>query len=70
MNEDVNYKHLGDNCNKYLNIDINLKEAANKMKGTFLSLVNCVLIHSESPHTLSCKKIYESVALPKALYGC
>ena len=38
MNEDVIYKHLGVNCNKYLSIDINLKEAANKLKGTLLKL--------------------------------
>ena len=36
VNEDVNYKHLGVNCNKYLSIDVNLKEAASKLKGTFL----------------------------------
>ena len=70
VNEDMNYKHSGVNYNKYLSIDINLKEAANKFKGAFLTLVNCGLIHSESLHPLSCKKIYESVFLPKALYGC
>ena len=70
VNEDVNYKHLGVNCNKYLCIDINLKEAANKLKGTLLSLVNCGTTHSESLHPLSCKTIYESVVLPKTLYGC
>ena len=70
VNEDMNYKHSGVNYNKYLSIDINLKEAANKSKDTFLSLVNCGLIHSESLHPLSCKTIYESVVLPKALYGC
>ena len=52
--EDVNYKHLGVNCNKYLSIDINLKEAANKLKVTFSSLVNCGSKHSESLHLLSC----------------
>ena len=30
LNEDVNYKHLGVNCNKYLSMEINLKEEANK----------------------------------------
>ena len=36
VNEDVNYKRLGVNCNKYLSIDINLKEAAKTIKeGTF-----------------------------------
>ena len=38
------------NCNKYLNIDINIKEATDKLKGTFMSLLNCGLIHSDSLH--------------------
>ena len=72
VNIDINYKHLGVNCNKYLNIDINIKEATDKPKGTFMSLVNCGLnlIYSDSLHPLSFKKIFETVALPKALYGC
>ena len=47
VNEDINYKHLGVNCNKYLNIDTNIKEASDKLKGTFMSLVKCGLIHSD-----------------------
>ena len=70
VDEAENYKHLGVNCNKYLHIDINVKEAADKLKGTFFSLVNCGLLNSNSLHPLSCKKIYSSVVLPKALYGC
>ena len=61
---------MGVNCNKYLHIDINVKEAADKLKGTFLSLVNCGLLNSNGLHPLSCKKIYNSVVLPKSLYGC
>ena len=34
-------------CNKYFSIDNNVMEAANTLKGTFLSLVNCGLIHPE-----------------------
>ena len=37
--------------------------------GIFMSLVNCCLVHSDSLHLLSYKKIYEAVVLPKALYG-
>ena len=70
VNEDINYKHLGVNCNNYLNIDTNIKEATDKLNGTFMSLVNCGLVHSDGLHPLSYKKIYEAVVLPKTLYGC
>ena len=40
------------------------------LKGTFMSLVNCGLLHSDSLHPLIFKKIYETVVLPKALCGC
>ena len=56
VNEDINYKHLGVNCNKYLNIDTNIKEASDKLKGTFMSLEKCGLIHSDSLHPLILKR--------------
>ena len=40
VKEDIIYKHLGNSLNKSLSIDENVKEAASKIKGTFLSLVN------------------------------
>ena len=52
-----------------INIDTNIKEATDKLKGTFMSLVNCGLVHSDGLHPLSYKKIYEAVVLHKALYG-
>ena len=58
------------NCNKYLKIDTNIKEATEKSKGTFMSLINCGIVHYDSLHPLSYKKIYKAVVLPKALYGC
>ena len=35
-----------------------------------MSLVKCGLIHSDSLHPLTYKKIYEAAVLPKALKGC
>ena len=35
-----------------------------------MSLINCGIVHYDSLHPLSYKKIYEAVVLPKALYGC
>ena len=40
LEEDIMYKHLGIYLNRYLSIDDNIKEAASKLTGTFLSLVN------------------------------
>lgn len=68
VNESENYIHLGSNFNKYLNLNVNLKTAIEKLKGTFMSFSSCGLIRSLNP--LSCSKIYKAVVLPKALYGC
>ena len=64
VHEDINCKHLSVSCNKHLNIDINIEEAGDKLKGTLMSLVNCGLIHSDGLHPFSFKKIYETVVLP------
>ena len=40
VEEDIMYKQLGIYLNKYLSIDDDIKEAASKLKGTFVSLVN------------------------------
>ena len=68
VNEAENYKHLGVNCNNYLNLSLNVKYCALKLKGTFMSLANSGLFSELNP--LTCIKIYNSVVLPKALYGC
>lgn len=67
--EGVEYKHLGVICNKYMSIDENIKVACNKIKSTFLSLINSG-IYEDGFNPLTSKRIYNSVALPKALYGC
>lgn len=41
VNETENYKHLCVNCNKYLDLKVYLKDAADKLKGTFMSIANC-----------------------------
>ena len=68
--ENENYKHLGVNTNKYLSHTINIKDATDRLKGTFLSLVHSGVLHQDNLHPLTCIKIYNSVVLPKALYGC
>ena len=53
IKEDENYKHLGIINNKYLSKKVNIKNATDKLKGTYFSLVNsgillqetCTLLH-------------------------
>ena len=68
--ESENYKHLGVNNNKYLSNKISIQDATHKLKGTFLSLVNSDILNHGALHPLTCKTIYKSIVLPKALYGC
>ena len=43
--ENANYKHLGVNTSTYLSHTINIKDATDRLKGTFLSLVHSGVIH-------------------------
>ena len=68
IEEGTEYKHLGVICDKYMSFDENVKLACNKLRGTFLSLVNCG-IYEDGLNPLTSRRIYNSVVLPKALYG-
>ena len=50
-------------------IDENVKVACNKLRSTLLSLVNCG-IYEDGLNPLTTRRIYNSVVLPKTLYGC
>ena len=69
IEEGLEYKHLGVICDKNMSFDNNVKVACNKLKNTFLSIVNCG-IHQDGLNPLTSKRIYNSIVLPKALYGC
>ena len=70
VEEDENYKHLGIVQNKYLSLKPCIKDATDKLTGTFFSLVNSGVFYGDTLHPLTCKKIYKAVVIPKALYGC
>ena len=70
INEEESYKYLGVYFSKYLSVKGNIKEASDRLKGTFVSLVNSGIVHENGLHPLSCQKIYRCIVLPKALYGC
>ena len=69
VNEGTEYVHLGVRCDKYMSIDENIKLATNKIRRTFLSLSNCG-IYEDGFNPISIKHMYNSIVLPKALYGC
>ena len=62
--------NLGVINNKYLSFKPNIKDATDKLKDTFFSLINSDIFYEDSFHLLTCKKIYNAVAIPKALHGC
>ena len=67
VKEEDNYKYLCIMFNKYMSLKVNIKDASDKLKGTFVSLVNCDIVHEHGLHLLSCQKIYKCIVLPKAL---
>ena len=67
--EGVSYNHLGINLNKYLSFQDNIDTSCRKLRSTLLSLVN-VGLHPGGLSPLTSFKIYKSVVIPKALYGC
>ena len=63
------YKHLGIICEKNLGLNEVIAEACKKLKSTFLNIANCGL-HDNGLNPITSLRIYNSVVLPKALYGC
>ena len=68
VKERDSYTHLGIICDKYQSEGKNVKNACNKLKSTFLGLLN-IGLHEKGLHPLTSLKIYTSIVLPKALYG-
>ena len=63
------YCHLGVTCEKHLSVKSSIKEACVKLRGSFFSAVNGGL-HPGFINPRTLRVIYQSVVLPKALYGC
>ena len=69
MSETTKYKHLGIVCTKKMDMRGNAIEAASHIRRLFFGLISsCFSEHDLNP--LTWKRIYETVILPKALYGC
>ena len=67
--ENDQYKHLGIICGKNLGLDEVIVDACKKLKGTYLNIANSGL-HDNGLNPITSLHIYNSVVLPKALYGC
>jgi hypothetical protein len=63
------YKHLGVECDQHLSTMKSMKDACVKLRGTLLSICNSGL-HPVSISPATLRKIYMTVVVPKALYGC
>ena len=64
VKEDIIYTYLGISLKNNLSIDDNVKEAASKIKDTFLSLVNSG-IHARGFNPITSRRIYKTGVLPK-----
>ena len=63
------YKHLGVKTDPILSTKEVVDDACNKLRGTFLSIINSG-ISPEWFNPISSKVIYRSIVIPKAMYGC
>ncbi len=62
------YTHLGIICDRYMSSGRVIQEAATKLRGTLLSVLNNGL-HPACMNPLTLRTIYNSVVIPKSLYG-
>lgn len=67
--EKTEYVHLGVICDKYMCDDDNVKQCNSKLRSTYLSL-NSYGLGSCDLHPITSNKLYNILAVPKALYGC
>lgn len=69
VDECVSYTHLGVVFHNNGDLSQVVKECSSKIRKTFFSIVNYG-IYENGIHPISGKHLYETVVLPKALYGC
>ncbi len=63
------YTHLGSICDKNMNLKTNISESCSKLRKTYFSLNNCGA-HAQGLNPITVKHLYQTIVLPKALYGC
>ena len=68
LHEGTEYKHLGIVYNKDMKVKQNAADSASSIRKLFFGLVSCGFSEMDL-HALTLKRIYESIVLPRALYG-
>lgn len=63
------YKHLGVICDRYYTMNPAIQDACAKLRSTYFSVLNSGL-HPKELNPITLVTIYNSVVIPKALYGC
>lgn len=69
VQETDTYMHLGVLFHKNMDLSNIVHEASNKLRKTLFSILNCGIFEG-GIHPLTAKHLYETIVLPKALYGC
>ncbi|MES9903946.1 MAG: reverse transcriptase family protein [Sedimenticola sp.] len=69
ISETTEYKHLGIMQSKYSTRPGNINTVTQSARGTLLSLVNTGL-HSDGLNPITALKLYRTIVLPRALFGC
>ena len=63
------YKHVGINQCTSRTTPANVDDIRQSARGSLFSLINCG-VHSNGINPISASKLYTSIVLPRALYGC
>ena len=69
LSEVSNYKHLGIDQSKRRKTPASVDDVRQSARGTLFSLINCG-IHSNGVNPITAAKLYTSIVLPRALFGC
>ena len=67
--ENENHKHLGIDTNKYLSHKIYIKDATDRLNGTFLSLVHSGVLYQDNLYPLTCIKYIMPLSCPRRYMG-
>ena len=69
VNETVSYTHLGVLFNRNEDFSTLVRECSSKLRKTLFSIINYG-IYENGINPITAKRLYETIVLPKALYGC
>jgi len=68
VSESTTYTHIGVPCDKYHQLDENVQICCTKLRQTYFGINEYGISH-KALHSLTMKKLYNTIVLPRALYG-